>query len=221
MFSASLSRLSAASGALALLVTAPTGAAEARQPQPAEAHATVPSAKTYRDAAAMRDLWIGHIFWVRNVAVATLDKNTMRAEAAEEQAITNDRAIASAIEPFYGTAAKNTFFTLLGGHYGAVKEYLVATAKADVAAQAMATDALASNADAIATFLSAASPALKKDAVAGLLLAHGSHHIEQIQQLSARRYAAEAKTWDEMKTHVYVLADAVSDALAKRMAATR
>jgi hypothetical protein len=221
MLSTSLSPALAAAGALALLLATPTVAAEARQTKPPEAHVTAPSANTYQAAAAMRDLWIGHIFWVRDVAVATLDKNTARAEAAEQQAIANARAIAAGIEPFYGTAAKNKFFTLLGGHYGAVKEYLVATAKEDVAAQAKATDALASNADAMATFLSTASPALKKDAVTGLLLAHGSHHIEEIQQLKARQYAAEAKTWDEMKDHVYVIADAVSDALAKRMAATR
>jgi hypothetical protein len=220
MLSTSLSPSLAAAGALALLLATPAIAAEARQAKPTEAHATTPSAKTHQAAAAMRDLWIGHIFWIRNVAVATLDKDTIQAEAAEQQAIANARAIAAGIEPYYGTAAKNTFFTLLGGHYAAVKEYLVATAKEDVSGQAKATDALASNADAMATFLSA-SPALKKDAVTGLLLAHGSHHIQQIQQLKARQYAAEAKTWDEMKDHVYVIADAVSDALAKRMATTR
>jgi 3-keto-L-gulonate-6-phosphate decarboxylase len=57
---------------------------------------------------------------------------------------------------------------------------------------------------------------LPKDAVQSLLLAHGGHHIQQIQQLRDRNYDAEAKTWDEMKTHVYQIADATADALAKQ-----
>ena len=34
--------------------------------------------KTLQTAAALRDLWLGHIFWVRNVSVATIDKNIWR-----------------------------------------------------------------------------------------------------------------------------------------------
>jgi hypothetical protein len=49
-----------------------------------------------------------------------------------------------------------------------------------------------------------------------LLLAHGGHHIQQIQQLKDRQYEAEAQTWEEMKKHVYQIADATADALAKQ-----
>ena len=31
--------------------------------------------KTFQTAVALRDLWLGHIFWVRNVSVAAIDKN--------------------------------------------------------------------------------------------------------------------------------------------------
>ena len=165
---------------------------------------------------ALRDLWLGHIFWVRNVSVAAIDKNDLAIKAAEKQAVANAQAIAASIEPFYGAAAKDKFFKLLAGHYGAVKAYLVAAVAGDVSAQAKATQSLTSNADEIATFLSQANPYLPKDAVQGLLLAHGGHHIQQIQQLRDRNYDAEAKTWEEMKTHVYQIADATADALAKQ-----
>ena len=49
-------------------------------------------------------------------------------------------------------------------------------------------------------------------------LAHGGHHIQQIQQLKDRKYEAEAQTWEEMKKHVYQIADATADALAKQFA---
>jgi hypothetical protein len=221
MSSISLPSLSIAAGALAFTLLAPTTPVEASQAKPAEAHAAAPRANTCEAAAVMRDLWVEHIFWIRNVVAATLNNVPAQAEAAEQQAIANARAIASAIEPFYGKAAKDKFFTLLGGHYEAVKDYLIATAMDDVSGQAKATDALTSNADAIASFLNTANPLLNKDAVASLLLAHGSHHIQQIQELRARQYSAEAKTWGEMKSHMYMIADAVSDALAKQFAAKR
>lgn len=174
--------------------------------------------KTFETAAALRDLWIGHIFWVRAVSIATIEKRDVAARIAEEQAVTNARSIAATIEPFYGAAAKDTFFKLLAGHYGAVKAYLVATVADDAAKQGTATQSLTSNAEEIATFLSKANPYLPKDAVNNLLLAHGGHHIQQIQQLKDHKYEAEAHTWEEMKNHIYQIADATADALAKQFA---
>ena len=174
------------------------------------------SQKTVQTATALRDLWLGHIFWVRNVSVAAIDKNDLAVKASEQQAVANAKAIAASIEPFYGAAAKDGFFKLLAGHYGAVKAYLVATVASDASAQATATQALTSNAEEIAVFLSKANPYLPKDALQGLLLAHAGHHIQQIQQLKGRKYEAEAQTWEEMKQHVYQIADATADALAKQ-----
>ena len=172
--------------------------------------------KTFQAAASLRDLWIGHIFWMRNLAIAALDKNDSAVKAAEQQAVANAQAIAGSIEPFYGAAAKDGFFKLLASHYGAVKAYLVATLAGDAPGQATATQSLTANAGEIAAFLSAANPYLPKDAVEGLLLAHGGHHIQQIQQLKDRNYDAEARTWEEMKNHVYQIADATADALTKQ-----
>ena len=124
------------------------------------------SAKTSYIAAALRDLWVGHIFWVRNVSIAIFNTNDVAMKAAERQAVSNAKSIAATIEPFYGVAAKEAFFKLLAGHYGAVKAYLVATASGDASAQANATQSLTSNAEEIAVFLSKANPYLQKDALA-------------------------------------------------------
>jgi hypothetical protein len=180
--------------------------------------ADVRNQKTLQTAASLRDLWLGHIFWVRNVSIAAIDKNDASLKIAEQQAVANAHAIAATIEPFYGAAAKDRFFKLLAGHYGAVKAYLLASVAGDSSAQATATQSLTTNAGQIATFLSEANPYLSKDTVQGLLLAHGGHHIQQIQQLKDRNYEAEAQTWDEMKKHVYQIADATADALAKQFA---
>ena len=174
--------------------------------------------KTLQAAASLRDLWLGHIFWVRNVSIATINRNDLAAKVAEQQAVANAKAIAASIEPFYGASAKESFFKLLAGHYGAVKAYLVATVAGEPVAQGRATQTITSNAEEIAIFLSKANPYLPKDAVQSLLLAHGGHHIQQIQQLKDRKYEAEAQTWEEMKKHVYQIADATADALAKQFA---
>jgi hypothetical protein len=168
--------------------------------------------KTLQTAAALRDLWVDHIFWVRNVSLAAINNNDAAMKAAEQQAVAN----ATSIEPFYGAVAKEAFFKLIAGHYGAVKAYLVATVGDNTSAQASATQSITSNAEDIAVFLSKANPYLPKDALYSVLLAHGGHHIQQIQELKARNYAAEAKTWDDMKSHVYQIADATADALAKQ-----
>ena len=122
------------------------------------AQASVRNQKTFQTAVILRDLWLGHIFWVRNVSAAAIEKNDSAVKTSEQQAVANARAIAASIEPFYGAAAKEEFFKLLAGHYGAVKAYLVATVAGDAAAQMTATQSLTSNADEIAAFLSKANP---------------------------------------------------------------
>ena len=180
------------------------------------ASAAAPAATAAQTQDALRDLWLGHVFWVRNVVRETLGGNAAAAKAAEAQVVANAKQIAGAIEPFYGQAASEKLFGQLAGHYGAVKEYLLAK---DKAGQDAAFGKLVANADEIATFLSSANPNLPKDTLRGLLLAHGGHHVQQIQQLRAKDYAAEAQTWQAMAQHMYVIADALAGALVKQFPA--
>jgi hypothetical protein len=213
-------RVSAFAAICALAVTplGLVGPSHAHQDHSATIKQQSRSVRASQTAAALRDLWLSHIFWVRNVSLATFNKDDAAVKSAEQQAVANAQAIAAAIEPFYGASAKTTLFKLLAGHYGAVKAYLVATSAGDASGQSTATQTLTSNAEEIATFLSKANPNLPKDAVNGLLLAHGGHHIQQIQQLKDKKYDAEAKTWEEMKNHMYQIADAMTDALVKQFA---
>jgi len=217
--------MSAASIALAGLLAPPAGAAG---PQDVQIHSHAPvvlvaavADQTKVDAtkAALRDLWLGHAFWVRNVVAAELAGDASAQQAAEQQVVANARSIAASIEPFYGAEAKEKLFTLLAGHYGAVKAYLDASVAKNGGMQTEATSTLIGNAGEIAIFLSSANPYLPKDTVDGLLQAHGGHHIAQIQQLQAKDHAGEAQTWADMSQHMYVIADALADALAKQFPA--
>src|SRR5688572_4931684 len=157
------------------------------------ASAVADQTRLHATKAVLRDLWIGHIFWVRNVAVAGLAADGTAVEAAEKQVVANAQSIAGSIEPFYGAKAKEALFGLLAGHYGAVKAYLDASIAKDTDKQSEAITQLSSNAGEIAGFLGAANQYLPKNDVEELLQAHGGHHIGQIQQLLTKDYAGEAQ----------------------------
>ena len=172
---------------------------------------------TLADAkAAQRDLWIGHVFWVRNVVDARFEGNAIEAKVAEQQVVANAKAIAASIEPFYRKAASEKLFTLLAGHWGAISDYLDATRANSKSGQDVAFKQLVTNADEIAAFLGGANPNLPVDVLKGLLMAHGSHHVQQIGEFKAKQYDAEAKTWAAMTQHMYVIADALAEGIAKQ-----
>lgn len=199
--------------AAALALTLPAFASAATRP--ATATANTPT-KLAEARAAQRDLWIGHVFWVRNVVDARFEGDAAKAKAAEQQVVANAHALAGAIEPFYGKAASDKLFGLLAGHWGAISDYLDATRAGKKADQDAASARLVANADEIATFLGGANPNLPTDALRGLLTAHGAHHMQQIQQFQAKQYEQEAKTWAAMTNHMYVIADALADGIAKQ-----
>jgi hypothetical protein len=172
--------------------------------------------KVNETGAALRDLWVGHVFWIRNVVVSTFAGNQPAAAAAEKEVVANTKQIAAAIEPYYGKDASEKLFGLLAGHYGAVKQYLEATVAGNKAKQDAAFKSLSGNATEIARFLSGANPNLPFDTLNGLLLAHGGHHVQQIQQVQSKQYAQEAQTWEAMRKHMYVIADALAAAIAKQ-----
>src|SRR5262249_30628433 len=155
----------------------------------------------------------------RKVVVAAIAMKSAAETAAEKEVVDNAHAIAGSIEPFYGAPARDKLFTLLAGHYGAVKAYLEASIAKDAAAQSKATDQITSNADELATFLSGANPNWPKDAVMELLQVHGSHHISKIQQLIAKDTKGEAQTWKDMTAHMNTIADTLADGLAKQFPA--
>ncbi len=165
----------------------------------------------------LRDLWIGHIFWVRSVVLATASGNAAEAKVAEENVVKNARSIADAVALFYGKDAGDKLFGLLAGHYGAVKEYLTAAMAGDNAAKEKAVDTLKKNAVEIATFLNSANAAnWPKDTLVSLLLAHGAHHIAQIDAVVAKDYGKEATVWEAMKNHIYTIADALAGGIVKQ-----
>ncbi len=164
----------------------------------------------------LRDLWIGHIFWVRSVVFATKFGDADAAKTAEQNVVNNAKDIAAAVGSFYGKEAGDKLFGLLAGHYGAIKEYLTASMAGSKEGKDAAVEKLKKNAEEIAVFLNGANPKnWPKDTLVSLLLAHGGHHIAQIDAVVAKDYEGEAHTWDAMKKHIYTIADALAGGIEK------
>jgi len=164
----------------------------------------------------LRDLWVGHIFWVRHVVSNIATNDPEERDAAEKEVVANTKQIASTMTPFYGETASEKFYSLLDINIGAVREYSEATVAEDKRQQDAALARLASNADDIADFLSHLNPYLQKDTVRGLIATHGAHHVLQINQYKAKEYAHLGATWPMMRQHIYVIADTMTAALAKQ-----
>jgi hypothetical protein len=187
--------------------------APAETPAPAPAAAEVPAPKLQ---AAMRELWHGHIVNARAYALAVHAKNAAAAKTAADDVVANAHQISDAIAGFYGKAGGDQMMQLLGGHWGAVKALTDARAKNDTAAADKAMNDLTANAGEIAKFLASANPNLPEDTVRGMLLAHGAHHAQQIQQIMADDTAGEATSWAAMQQHMDSVADALAGAIAKQ-----
>jgi hypothetical protein len=165
----------------------------------------------------LRDLWVDHIFWVRSVVFASKAGDVEATKVAEQNVVENAKEIAAAVGSFYGKEAGDKLFGLLAGHYGAIKEYLTASLSGSKEGKDAAVEKLKKNAEEIAVFLNGANPKnWPKDTLVSLLLAHGGHHIAQIDAVVAKDYVAEATTWDAMKKHIYTIADALAGGIEKQ-----
>ena len=179
-------------------------------------HASPDPAAVLETKMAQSDLWVEHVFWIRSYVMATHAHDPAQSKVAEQEVVSNAKALAATITPFYGQAASDKLFDLLAGHWGGVRDYNTATLAHSKANQEKATAKIVSNAHEIAKFLSGANPNLPEDAVFGLLSSHGGHHISQIDEVGARNFSGEAETWHAMRHHMLVIADAIADGIAKQ-----
>lgn len=186
------------------------------QTAPAPAPAPTADSAALTTRLALRDLWVEHIFWIRNYALANQAADRQQAKVATDQVVDNATKIANSIAPLYGQPAADQLLKLLAGHWGAVKHYSDATVAKDSKGKQAAVAELTSNAKAIAAFLARANPNLPEATLVNLLSAHGGHHVAQIDEFAAHDYVGEARTWSMMRTHILALADALTAALVKQ-----
>ena len=161
---------------------------------------------------ALRDLWVEHTFSIRHVATNNMDER----DAAQKEVVANSKLIAHIMKQFYGDAISDALCRLLNSNYSAIREYSEASVAGNKPRQDAALALLESNTDDIADLLSRANPYLQRDTIQGLIAAHGSHQILQVNLYKERKYARVMATWPTMRRQVYVIADALTAGLVRQ-----
>jgi hypothetical protein len=172
--------------------------------------------KTVELRLAMRDLWVGRVFWMRSVVVGTRLNDEAAARAAEAQVVENARGIARSLVLFYGREEGDRLFGLLAGHYGAVKDYMSAVFGGSKDARKAAISALEKNGDELAGFLSSISPNWPRSALVPALASHVALQVVEIDQINAKDFTMEAETWNAAKEQAYKIADILAEGVVKQ-----
>jgi hypothetical protein len=205
---------------LALSAAAPAALAQPAQataPASAAAAAATVAPAAPKLHAALRGLWHGHIVATRDYALAVHAGNKADETKAADAVVANAKQIANAVAGFYGQPAGDGLLKLLAGHWGGVKALTDSTKAGDKAGEQKAMETLASNATAIAKFLAGANPNWTEASLQGALMMHGNDHKTQLDEMMSNAPAAEqAKSWAEMQAHMNMIADALSDGIAKQ-----
>ena len=186
-----------------------------------QSQTTAPNpAKVVELKMTLRGLYADHVFWVRDLVIATRLGIKGAAGEADEYGLKNAKAIGGSIAPFYGQAAADKFSTLFVGHYQAVKGYMKAAFangfRGNAAEKKAALAALQRNGKAIATFISSANPNLPEGAVYGLLVSHVQHHVMGIDAVAKEDWSGDADEWEPMIKQIYSLTDTLADGIAKQ-----
>jgi hypothetical protein len=165
---------------------------------------------------AMRKLWSDHMHWT----LATVDaffNEPRQLEVKLNRLLENQKQIGAAIVPFYGQAAGDQLAKLLTEHImGAVPVLKAAQANDKVTLDKALADWY-KNAKEIADFLSAANPKYWPESVTeSALKMHISHTTEYAVNILKGDYATSIKGFEEALHHMLMLADVLSDGIAKQ-----
>ena len=165
--------------------------------------------------AVLRDEWSRHVFWIRHVVMDNAKGDRRSRDFAEKAVAANARDMAKTLASFYGDATAGRFRTLLTKHDDMIQAYSDATVAGDKRRQGTAIATGAS----IANLLSQINPHLPKDTVRSLFATNIGHHVVPINKFQDKDYQGEDETWTAMEHHVYVIADTLTNAIAKQFPA--
>lgn len=203
---------------LGLLLAAGAPVVLAHDAPHAATHAASASAATAPQLhAALRSLWHGHLVATHDYALAVHSGNTANEKKAADAVVANAKEIANAVAGFYGKDAGDGLLKLLAGHWTAVKAITDTVKAGDTAGENKAMTEALDNGGAIAKFLAGANPNWTEGALQGALAMHVNDHKLQIEQMMSNAPAAEQeKSWTQMQHHMDMIADTLSDGIAKQ-----
>lgn len=159
-----------------------------------------------------------HVTLAAGATDAALSGRPKAFEAAAAALDANSVELSNAIGSVYGTGAGDAFLPLWRKHIGFFVDYTTGVAAKDKAKQARAVADLQQYTKDFGAFLSSASPALTKDAVAGLVLDHVLGLKGVVDAQAAKDYT---KAYTQLRTataHMQMIADALASTITKQFA---
>ena len=199
----------AAFGAVTACATTP-----AQQPAPmAMASSSAPALRT-----AMRKLWSDHVIWTRQYIVAAA-LGDPSAQAASERLLKNQEDIGNAVAQYYGAAAGTKLTDLLKQHILIAVDLVGAAKAGDAAKQADADKRWHDNANDLATFLSGANPNWPKQTLLDMLNQHLSLTTQEAVARLQKNWSADVTAFDSIYNQAMMMADALTDGIAKQFPA--
>jgi hypothetical protein len=208
-----------------IALIAVTTAINAQQMNHSSAMSTNMSSKTFKSSRylelnqAMRKLWSDHMHWT----LATVDaffNEPNQLEIKLNRLLQNQKEIGAAIVPYYGQAAGDKLAKLLTEHIELAVPVLKAAQANDKASLDAALANWYKNANEIARFLSSANPKnwpakVTEDA----LKMHITHTSAYAVNILKNEYASSLKGFEEALNHMLMLADVLTEGLAKQFPA--
>lgn len=166
----------------------------------------------------MQRVWIDHTIWTRSYIVSAVSDRYDQQDVLD-RLLRNQQDIGNVIKPYYGDAAGNKLAELL-------REHILIAGKIIVAAKANKQDEVNKleadwhkNADAIASFLSAANPNWPFKALQDMLYTHLQLITEIVLDCIKGDWKADIAATDKNETHMIHLADMLTDGIIKQFPA--
>jgi hypothetical protein len=170
----------------------------------------MPSQKAFQLQLAFRDLWMGHLFWVRSAVQDARHADGDAGRVSQARVIQNARDIADSFRPYYGADLSDRLFGLLVRHDTALREYGEAAFKKDAEGQRTAAGALSANAGDVATLIASSNTGWKREALEKLFQAQSEQQEKQITCFVSADFSSEAELWTNMVPDAYFLADTLA-----------
>ena len=180
---------------------------------------TAVAAKTSKQAAlhdGMRKLWEDHITWTR-LAIISFAHDLPDLPATQARLLSNQDDIGDAIKPYYGKAAGNQLTALLKEHIvGAVALLTVAKAGDQAGIEQRSAEWYA-NGNEIADFLHKANRKhWPKATMRKMMKKHLDDTLSEAVNRLQGKYAADARDYDHIHTHILEMADALTNGIVKQ-----
>ena len=165
--------------------------------------------------ANMRKLWSDHMQWTYSTVDAFFN-NPDGLNGPLNRLLQNQKDIGAAIIPYYGEDAGGQLTKLLTDHITGAVPVLTAAKEGNNEALTTALNDWYKNAQDIADFLANANPNWKQEDMRHMMKTHIDQTTEYAVDLLQKDYSKAIKVFDEANEHMLMMADDLSEGIAKQ-----